>query len=54
MKAQSEYGWNINSCAPGSISFVVAVLEGRLNLEESANPLAQKKKPQKKAEKYFL
>jgi len=32
-KAQNEYGWGSNSCAPGSISFVVAVLEGRLNLE---------------------
>jgi len=32
LKAQNEYGWAMNSCAPGSISFVVAVLEGRLDL----------------------
>jgi len=31
LKAQNEYGWERNSCAPGSISFVVAVLEGRLD-----------------------
>jgi hypothetical protein len=41
LKAQNEYGWANNSCAPGSISFVVAVLEGRLDLEESSNPLVR-------------
>jgi hypothetical protein len=51
LKAHNEYGWSSNSCAPGSISFVVAVLEGRLDLDETANPLAiaMKKKTQKNA-----
>ena len=39
LKAQNEYGWAGNSCAPGSISFVVAVLEGRLELKAEAAPL---------------
>merc|ERR1712224_669995 len=42
-KAQNEYGWGSNSCAPGSISFVVAVLEGRLDVDA---PVTQKKTPQ--------
>lgn len=39
LKAQNEYGWAANSCAPGSLNFVLAVLEGRMEIEESsANP----------------
>ena len=30
------------SCAPGSISFVLAVLEGRLDLEAAANPVLKR------------
>jgi hypothetical protein len=33
-KAQNEYGWNANSCAAGSISFVASVLEGRVDPKE--------------------
>jgi hypothetical protein len=36
LKAHNEYGWAVNSCAPGSISFVVAVLEGRLEAPADA------------------
>jgi hypothetical protein len=40
LKAENEYGLGARSCAPGSISFVLAVLEGRLDLDAGAN-LAQ-------------
>ena len=40
LKAENEYGLAARSCAPGSISFVLAVLEGRLDLDAGAN-LAQ-------------
>lgn len=40
LKAQNEYGWGRTSCAPGSISFVVATLEGRLDLESSGSAIS--------------
>ena len=30
LKAHNEYGFNRNSCAPGSLNFMLAVLEGRM------------------------
>ena len=52
-KAQNEYGWSSNSCAPGSVSFVVAVLEGRLDLPDIANPLIilEKKREERRKKK---
>jgi hypothetical protein len=43
LKAENEYGWTVRSCAPGSISFVLSVLEGRLDVDTSVKPLTRQR-----------
>ncbi|CAD7963731.1 unnamed protein product [Amoebophrya sp. A120] len=40
LQTQSEYGWNNQACGPGSVSMVLQVLEGRVEVDEAAPSVA--------------
>ncbi len=40
LQTQSEYGWNKQACAQGSVSMVLQVLEGRVQVDEAASSVA--------------